>query len=619
MASAADRRGTGDATLDARLAEIATLVQRGDLAAAEQRLAVLLREAPRHPAPRQLAAQLASRRGLHAQALRHMEAASTLAPERAEIHFQLACLQAHAGDLEPALAHFRAATVQRPDFAQAWRFLGTTLLRIRRDAEAKDAFRRAHALDPDDAEALRALADVEFRAGWPADALPLWQALLDRAPDDVVARLRTGESLARLGYQDRAVTCFREGVERLPGSDALWLALAQAAEDAGERDVARQAYERALAIRPDWPFAMAGLVALLRGKVPDDLLDRAETLLEQPALADDDRALLGYALGKARDARGEHPRAMTHWHAANTARRRIAGEPDPAALRRRVDHVIAAFPSALFEAPAASASGDDRPMFIVGMPRSGTTLTEQLLGSHPLVHGCGELPDLSMLSRRLGTDDPAALAWPASSSLLAPGVLDDAIERYLAAATRHAPASARRLVDKEPLNFLDLGLVALMFPRARVVWCRRDPRDIAVSIFGENFSLDQSLATGLEAIGHYILQQERLMRHWQAALPLAITECRYEDLVADVETQARALVDFAGLPWDPACLEFHASTRAVQSPSRWQVRQPVHARSAGRWRHYAGSLGPLLDVLGSSAGDTTSPHANTPSGWTSGA
>ncbi len=615
MAAPVDRVGPASAALQAQLRDVVALLQRGDLAASGRRLDRLLAEAHAAPAVHQLAAQWASRNGLHDRALRHMEEACRLAPERPDIHFQLACLQAHHGHLEPALDHFRIATARRPGFADAWRHFGATLLRARRDEEARAALRRAHALAPGDNAALRALADVEFRTGWPADALPLWQGLLERRPDDIQARLRVGESFSRLGFQDRAVACFREGTALLPQSDAMWLALAQAEEDAGDRDAAREAYERALALHPDWPFAMACLLGVLRGDAPDALVDRASVLLGDEGLADDDRALLGYALGKVHDARAAYPQAMRHWHDANAARRRVAGEPEPAALGQRVDDIIAAFPRALFASGAASALHDDRFVFIVGMPRSGTTLTEQILASHPAIHGCGELPDLAMVARRLGTDFPAAMAWPRSATLLAPGALDEAIGRYVSAATRHAPGTASRLVDKEPLDFLHLGLVALMFPRARVIWCRRDPRDIAVSIYGENFALDEPLATDLAAIGHYIDQQVRLMRHWQATLPLPILECAYEDLVDAPEAQARRLVAFVGLPWDPACMDFHASTRAIQSPSRWQVRQPVHARSVGRWRRYAGALGPLFEVLGI---DATTPQARTPSRWDSG-
>lgn len=539
----------------------------------------------------------ASRSGDFAAAATHMAEACRLAPHRGELHFQLACLLAHGGRYEASLEPFRRATERLPTLADAWLLQGRALFRLARHGEAIESFRQAHRLAPDDPKGLQALAEAEFLQGWPADALPLWQALLERQPDDLHARLRTGETLSRLGFQSHAVEVYRTGVRMRPGAHALWLALAQAEEDSGDEAGAREAYERALALRPGWPFALAGLVGMLRGGAPDPLLEQAEGLLEDPGASDDDRALLGYALGKARDARGEHAAAMATWHEANAARRRVAGEPDLASWKRRIDRIVEAFPTGAFAggAPGSTHAPAARFVFVVGMPRSGTTLTEQILASHPAVHGCGELPDLTMIARRVL---PGAGADDSPTGLPGRDALHAGAERYVQAATRHAPPNATRLVDKEPLNFLHLGLAALMFPGARVVWCRRDPRDVAISIYGENFALDETLATDFGGIGHYVLQQERLMRHWQSVLPLSILESRYEDLVAGPEAQARRIVEFTGLRWDPACLAFHRSERAVQSPSRWQVRQPVHSRSVGRWRNYEAHLGPLLDVIG---------------------
>lgn len=549
--------------IEAGLGEVVALLRQGAVAEAGARLDTLRRAAPGDVRVHQLLAQRATRLGDAGQALRHMEDAHALAPSDPDVRRQLALLQAHAG---------------------------TTLGAAGRTREALAALRRAHGLVPGDRSIRRALADLEFRAGWPADALPHWQALLADDPGDATARLRTGETLHRLGDQAAAVACYREGVRRHPGDAGLWLALGQATEDAGDRDAARGAYTRALALRPDWPFALGCLLGLLRADAPDAAVDRATALLDgtdaRPAPDDGDRSLLGYALGKVLEARGAHDGAMARWQDANSARRRVAGEPDPAAIERRVDALVAAHPAGVFDAaPASPAAADDRFVFVVGMPRSGTTLTEQILASHPAAHGCGELPDMTMLQRRFG-DAPAT-----------PGAVAECVARFTAAATRHAPAGARRLVDKEPLDFLNLGLVARLFPRARVVWCRRDPRDVATSIFGENFALDEPWATRLDAIGHFILAQDRLMRHWQAVLPLPILAFGYEDLVEAPEAQARRLVEFAGLPWDPACLAFHAHARAVQSPSRWQVREPVHARSVGRWRRHADALAPLVEVL----------------------
>lgn len=559
---------------------------------------------PDHPdAPeshRDLARQ-AVRAGDLEAALRHMATACRLAPGRGDLQFQLGSLLAHAGRFEDALPYFHRATALMPGRADAWLFQGRAQAQLARPVESLRSLREAHRLAPGDARILVAVAEAEFAHGWPSDALPLWEALLERDHHDVHARLRTGETLSRLGEQAHAVALYRAGVELSPHAEALWLALAQAEEDSGDREAARKAYERALALRPGWPFALACLVAMLRGQAPDALLDQATAMASDAATGDDDRALLGYAVGKAHDARGGHDAAMRSWDDANAARQRTAGKPDPGEWDRRVDRIIEAFPAELFDSPVPDALGDDRFVFVVGVPRSGTTLTEQILASHPDVHGCGELPDIAMVARELDRD--GLLRRPGSKGLLEPGALDAGVERYLAATTRHAPPAVRRLVDKEPTNFLHLGLVALMFPRARVAWCRRDPRDVAVSILGENFALAETWATDQAAIAHYISAQERLMRHWQRVLPLPILESRYEALVEAPEARARALVGFAGLAWDPACLAFHASTRPVQSPSRWQVRQPVHTRSVGRWRHYEAHLGPFLDAWRDSGGE----------------
>jgi hypothetical protein len=309
--------------------------------------------------------------------------------------------------------------------------------------------------------------------------------------------------------------------------------------------------------------------------------------------------MLGYEMGKVFDARAEHAAAMRSWHDANAARRRERGDFDPAALARRIDATITTFDAAFFDRIEAveDRSDDSRPVFVVGMPRSGTTLTEQILAAHPQVFGAGELLELALIARTLPTADGSPSGWPPPMDALAPGALAGATRRYLDSATRFAPSDAARIVDKEPLNFHLLGLAAAMFPQARVIWCRRDPRDIAISIYGENFSLDEPFATSLQGIGHYIRAQERLMRHWQSVLPLPILELHYETLVTDLEPQAKRLVEFLGLAWDPACLRFHESAGFVQTPSRWQVRQPVHARSIGRWRPYGPDLAPLLAVL----------------------
>ena len=342
------------------------------------------------------------------------------------------------------------------------------------------------------------------------------------------------------------------------------------------------------------------MAAALRSRHADDeaRVAEAQALLAGGQLPDADQALLGYELGKVFDGRGEHAAALAAWDAANAARRREAGEPDVPALERRVEATMAVFDRALLARAGELGDPDERPVFVVGMPRSGTTLLEQMLAAHPQVHGAGELPDVSLIARDLPSRRGRPQQWPHILEDIALDPLPAAAKRYLAAALRQAPAGTARVVDKYPMNYYLLGLVALMFPKARVLWCRRDPRDVAISIYGENFALAERLATRLDGIGHLVRLQSRLMRHWQAVLSLPILEVRYEDVAADTETQARRALGFLGLDWDPACLDFHRSERGVQTPSRWQVRQPVHTRSIGRWRHYENELAPLLSVLG---------------------
>ncbi|MBP6627177.1 MAG: sulfotransferase [Arenimonas sp.] len=546
-------------------------------------------------AQKALATSLAAA-GRGPQALQAMARACALEPGSAALRCEYGCLLAHYGDWLPALERFRETVALQPDYADGWYFLGITLTRLQRDEEALAPLRRALALAPDQPRLLESLAQVEFRAGFPADALPLWRRLAALRPDHDDTLLKLGETLGRLGDNDAARSLYLEALQARPDSAELWMALAQSQEDNGDRDGAAVAYEKALALRPGWAFPLSGLLGLRRAKAPEHWVEQARALQAGTSLADADRALVGYELGKVFDGRGEYQAAMASWDDANAARRRIIGEFDLAGLQQRIARSLEIFTPALFRA-ACGGSQDERPVFVVGMPRSGTTLTEQIIAAHGQGFGCGELPDMALVARNLPNRSGTPQPWPHLPQELPPGALDDGIARYLQAATRGAPPEALRLVDKAPMNYYLLGLVALMFPRARVIWCRRDPRDVAVSIYGENFALSERFATHWEGIGHCINLHNQLMRHWQSVLPLPILELDYEQMVADIEPQARRIVDFIGLPWDPACLDFHQSERGVQTPSRWQVRQPVHTRSVGRWRNYAFALGPFCDVL----------------------
>jgi hypothetical protein len=373
---------------------------------------------------------------------------------------------------------------------------------------------------------------------------------------------------------------------------AGWFGLGRALEDLGDADGALGCYRNVLAREPAHAAALGQYLGLLRAEAPAALLAAVDQAVAGAAIADEPRALMAYGLAKYRDRRGEYAAAADAAVAANAARRRATGPLDRASLTARVDALIATYDEEFFARRRDFGMGTDQPVFIVGLPRSGTTLTEQIVAAHPLLHGAGELPDLARLAARAAAEH-GRQPWQAAAGLDAAASCASA-QRYLRALRDGAPTRRLRVSDKSPLNFFQLAFVAVLFPNARVVHCTRDARDNALSMFMENFNAEQRYATDFDDLAFYAFQYRRLMAHWRAALPLELLEVRYEDTVADVGHQARRIVEFLDVPWDARCLAFHDTGRAVQTPSRWQVREPIYTRSVLRWRKYVEFL-PELD------------------------
>ena len=420
-------------------------------------------------------------------------------------------------------------------------------------------------------------------------------------------RCLIGQNLSDRGRLADALAAFEDALAADATCMAAKIGIGSVLEDQGDRDGAVAAYRTALEGDPGLGMAIGRLLALTGDAAEPWLVERAEWALGADQVPDEAKALIGYGLGKARERKGDHKGAFSAWAVANKARRRGAGGLDRAEHMARIDALIEVFDKRFFAERREFGSSDTRPVFIVGMPRSGTTLTERIIAAHPQAGGAGELPDLARLVSEVAFFAGPDVAWPYSAHRFDGAAISEMAHDYLGRLERAGGKGHARIVDKAPLNFFALGLAALLFPRAHVIWCRRDPRDVSVSNFGENFAPSQTYSTDLDDMAFYIGQYERLMAHWQSVLPLPIREHVYENVVGDVETQSRDLIAFLGLPWDPACLLFHEGANAVQTPSRWQVRRPIYASSVGRWRDYRPWITPLLDAFGddsrSSQGD----------------
>jgi hypothetical protein len=307
-----------------------------------------------------------------------------------------------------------------------------------------------------------------------------------------------------------------------------------------------------------------------------------------------DRIAAGFAIGGFLDKAGRHDEAFSHFAAANVLHRQQLAEAgerfDPDALAREVDGVIGRSTPALFSAAAGWGNRSELPVFIVGMPRSGTSLVEQIAASHSHVFGGGERKDIFHIAEAvLGRNrDRSIEEWDMD-------LARQPADRHIAHLRRRG-GRALRVTDKMPDNVLYLGIIAVLFSAARIIFCRRDMRDNCLSCFFQRFGEGNGFAYDLADCARRYLEIERLAEHWRRVLPLRMLTVDYEALVADPEGESRRLIEFLGLDWEPACLDFHRTERPVFSASLWQVRRPVFNRSVGRWRHYERHLGPLLEV-----------------------
>ncbi len=479
--------------------------------------------------------------------------------------------------------------------ARDWFDKGNELRRAGDFAGALGAYRQSIRLNPRNAAPWMGLAQLLKANSQFEDARECLRQAVVASPDNLVARLHLANAHKSLGYVDDALSEYRTVLAQDPGSAAAHFGLGQLFEDIGEPESAAQSYRVALESDPGTHEALANLLGLGRHVDVSAEIERATTELN----GDDQRAraLLGYGLGKALDQRKSYDAAFAAYQVANEARRVQAGAFDRAAFDRRVDAMIDIFSERFFEERKGWGDPSDRPVFIVGLPRSGTTLTEQIIASHPQCFGAGELSVLTDLATgtpdRRGTDDPP---WPHCAPLLTREHVDAVGRDYGAEVGKRAPGTALRIVDKQPLNFWHLGLVAVALPHARIIHCTRDIRDCGFSIFTQNFNAQQSWSTDLGDIAYYWRGYRRLMEHWRRVSGLQILDVSYEDTVADLEGRARQLLAFVELPWDERVLQFHENDRAVQTPSRWQVRQPIYQSSKARWRQYERHLAPLIEA-----------------------
>ncbi len=526
-------------------------------------------------------------------------------PRHAEAHNNLGNALRRRGELADAIDHLRQAIALRPDYPEALANFGAGLTVMDKLEEAIDAYRLSLQSRPAHADTLAQFAETLRLAGRLRESLAMADRALGVNARHVQSLVQKARALGALQRPDEALAVIKEALVDFAEDTDLRAELAQQLEYAGERGAAAAAWHDVLRLDPDDAGALAAVIGLERERVAPKLLARAGEVADRATTPPVDRRALHKALGDYADGRGDFGRAMDHYDTVSRLRSAdMAAQGtnfDIGAVRASVDRQIEFFDEDLLRRLQSLGSSSAVPIFIVGMPRSGTSLCEQILASHGEVAGAGELTEVQAIVRELpkilaGGSGGAGASYPACLRDLDGPMAGRLCGRYLQRLRDVAPDSAR-VVDKHPINFRHLGLIAGLFPRAAIVHSRRDPADTCFSCYTQNFDAAIPWTLNLESLGLYYREYLRLMAHWYRLMPDRIHDFVYESVIGNLETEARRLVDHCGLAWDPDCLAFHETRRVVRTASYRQVRQPVHKRSVGKWRNYAAALQPLLHTL----------------------
>jgi tetratricopeptide (TPR) repeat protein len=510
-----------------------------------------------------------------------------------------AALALSDNQLDVAEPILRDRLKQQPTDVAAIRMLAELAGRLGRNADAENLLRRAVELAPGFAPARFNLALVLHRRHKAEDALAELDRLLDADPDNPGYRNLLGAVLSRIGDHERAIAQFEKVLHGRSNNAAMWMNYGHALKTVGRQADSIAAYRRSIAIRAGLGEAWWSLANLKTVRFSADEIAAMERALDEEGTSPEDRFHLRFALGKALEDDGEWERSFHHYAEGNRLRR-AALDYDADETSEQVARGRALFTAPFFAARAGQGAAAADPIFVLGMPRSGSTLVEQILASHSLVEGTRELPDIVALAHRLSGRKQRrdASAYPEALAALSADDLRALGEEYLAATRIHRHSDRPYFIDKMPNNWMHVGLIHLILPNATIIDTRRHPLGCGFSNFKQHFARGQPFSYALDEMGRYYADYVAAMAHVDAVLPGRVHRVLHEAMVDDTEAEVRRLLDACGLPFEPACLRFWETDRAVQTASSEQVRRPIFREGLDHWRHYEPWLGPLKAALG---------------------
>ncbi len=504
---------------------------------------------------------------------------------------------------DDALADYDKALELNPDYVAAHNNRGAILSHLRRYEAAVASCDIAIRLRPDAIEPYNNRGVALHELGRYEDALASYDQALALKPDAAEVLRNRGATLQQLArFDDALVSCDR-AIALKPGYVEAYQIKGLCLVSKGNMPEAERMFLRALELKPDFTDPIFSLTQIRRYRDKDDAdAKRIRNLLDSPGISLHARDCLYFSLGKIYDDCGLYDEAFECYREANQLRN-SAISYNFAKVAEFTNHIIDVFSESFVARPFAFASDSQSPLFIVGMPRSGTTLMAQMLSNHRAIGSAGELPTMLDSISRLPELVRTGVPYPLAAKDITPNVAARLTDDYEKRLRRDSGTEVARVIDKHPLNFRHLGFIAMLFPRARIIHCMRDPLDTGLSNYFQRFTLAYDYSFALWNISHFYGEYLRIMEHWRRVLSSPLIEVSYEDMILKTEQTARATLDALGLEWDERCLAPHTNPHAVDSASNWQVRQPIHSQSIGRWRRYEKHLAPLKEAMRPHASD----------------
>lgn len=524
------------------------------------------------------------------------EKAVSLNSDFVQGHYNLGILYREKGRVDEAIAAYEKAVEINPEMGEAFNNLGN-IYKEQGDAEKAIAmFRKAIKANPKYYQALNNLGNIFKDQGKTEDAVACYRRAIRIKPDFLEAYNNMGNTLIYDGNKvDLALKCFARAREIRP--DDLWsvAGTAKVYTRQGDFDAAYEFLAPYIAERRmNVDVAVTYAQVAKRFGESEKAADILEEMLRNRTMTPDERRQIHFNLGDLYDKIGDFDSAFHHYSEGNGLRRLTF---DPDRFEQGVERIMRTYQKGYGKRFPKAVNRSELPVFIVGMPRSGTSLVEQIVSSHPRCFGAGELSYVVRLVNEMGKRLGINMAYP-DCLYAADQAMMDHFSLSMLQHLRKFSKDAERITDKMPLNFLHIGFISLILPGARILHCQRDPRDTSLSIFFQNFSDGHPYAINLDHIGRYYRQYQRMMAHWQEVLEIPMMTVQYEKLVEDQEGISRKIIDFVGLEWDDRCLEFYKAKRSVSTASYEQVRQPIYKRSKQRWRNYEKHIDPLVAALG---------------------